>query len=424
MANGTFNIVLSSPGDLGTERKSVEDVLKSLQRVFGDKHNIRLKLHRVEDARPGMGRPQSKVSKHLNIEDSDLFVCIFWKRFGTPTGEEASGTVEEFKTALYSYKAKGRPEIMLYFKEKAFFPKSIEECEQISKVWKFRNDVSADLFYVPFKTKDNFYRIFYDNLLEYLDEYYEKAKALKTAKKVNDLSETKPRLDNIIGDNYIHHSIENIIVPLDKIRELPFRWQTGRQSSGISTAENRIVFNEVDMAIYYKPIIPNFLIEYNVKLNQIINKSKFHDVRFHIFPDSTFREHITVIFPWEYVGDDSMRMQCRISYQITDRDLRIERGWDTPEIQEERNHAKEIISPYVYSGEKSELKKYDIRLRFNSDQLSIYSSVFETENNKIIIPIADIISKGYIWKESIYIGIQSVNSMVMFENVKLSIIKQ
>jgi hypothetical protein len=50
-------------------------------------------------------------------EEYDVFLGIMWKRFGTPTGRAASGTVEEFERALVRYRTSGRPELMFYFKK-------------------------------------------------------------------------------------------------------------------------------------------------------------------------------------------------------------------------------------------------------------------------------------------------------------------
>ncbi len=42
---------------------------------------------------------------------------MFHKRFGSPTGKEEAGTLEEFLLAYDSWKSLEKPHIMFYFKE-------------------------------------------------------------------------------------------------------------------------------------------------------------------------------------------------------------------------------------------------------------------------------------------------------------------
>jgi hypothetical protein len=59
---------------------------------------------------PAMGdRAQAIINRQI-LRDADLLVAIFWTRLGTPTGEAASGTVEEIEEHLKA----GKP-AMLYF---------------------------------------------------------------------------------------------------------------------------------------------------------------------------------------------------------------------------------------------------------------------------------------------------------------------
>jgi hypothetical protein len=50
------------------------------------------------------GRPQELINDRV-LKDCDLLGGIFWTRLGTPTGESASGTVEEIKEHLAAGKA-------------------------------------------------------------------------------------------------------------------------------------------------------------------------------------------------------------------------------------------------------------------------------------------------------------------------------
>jgi hypothetical protein len=47
-----------------------------------------------EGALPSPGRPQELVNK--DVAECHVFVLLFWKRWGSPSGKFTSGTEEEF----------------------------------------------------------------------------------------------------------------------------------------------------------------------------------------------------------------------------------------------------------------------------------------------------------------------------------------
>ena len=51
----------------------------------------------------------------MAISDADVVVGIFWKRFGTPTGDAQSGTEHELRNAWEAWRKNGRPDVMVYF---------------------------------------------------------------------------------------------------------------------------------------------------------------------------------------------------------------------------------------------------------------------------------------------------------------------
>ncbi len=94
-----FRIVVASPGDVQAERDALPAVLEELNRGIAATQRLRLELGRWEtDAYPGFHPqgPQGLIDPILRIEDCDVLLGIFWKRFGTPTTEAGSGTEHEF----------------------------------------------------------------------------------------------------------------------------------------------------------------------------------------------------------------------------------------------------------------------------------------------------------------------------------------
>lgn len=123
-----LKIALASPNDVLKERRiffrtitEVNTILRSL-----GKH-LHLDIVAWENVRPDAGRAQRVVSKQLSIDECDIFVAVFWTRFGMPTGDTRpadgkpylSGTEQEIDEAFEARRKSGdgRPTIMLYRKK-------------------------------------------------------------------------------------------------------------------------------------------------------------------------------------------------------------------------------------------------------------------------------------------------------------------
>jgi hypothetical protein len=96
-------------------------------------------------------------------------------KFGTRTPRAGSGTEEEFKLALDSKKATGRPDIFFYFKE-AKISINAQAIAQTSKVLKFKNYVqSSGCLTGSYRTSDHFRDQFRVQLSLWLNRLYEDA---------------------------------------------------------------------------------------------------------------------------------------------------------------------------------------------------------------------------------------------------------
>jgi hypothetical protein len=87
----------------------------------------RLSVWRWEtDARPGLHLegPQGLIDERMQMDDADVVVGIFWKRFGTPTGDADSGTEHELRRAWEAWREQGRPDVMVYFCKRPATPQS------------------------------------------------------------------------------------------------------------------------------------------------------------------------------------------------------------------------------------------------------------------------------------------------------------
>ena len=170
-----LRIVLSSPGDVKPERQVMEDVIEELNRGIALDRNLVLELSRWEtDAHPGFHAegPQGLIDSILKIEDCDILLGIFWKRFGTPTKDALSGTEHEIRTAIKSWEQHKRPHIMIYFKEAKFIPKDREELKQYDLVLKFREGFPKEGLYWPFKGVPEFEKLARNHLANLIRSQY------------------------------------------------------------------------------------------------------------------------------------------------------------------------------------------------------------------------------------------------------------
>ena len=103
-------VVVVSPGDVERERGVAQTVVDELNRGVARVRGCRLALWRWEiDARPGMHLhgPQGLIDEVMDIRDADIVVGVFWKRFGTPTGDADSGTEHELRRAWAAWRSRG-----------------------------------------------------------------------------------------------------------------------------------------------------------------------------------------------------------------------------------------------------------------------------------------------------------------------------
>jgi hypothetical protein len=137
-----LRVVVASPGDVQSERDLVPEVLEQLNRSICRDRGIHLKAVRWEtDAYPGFNQtgPQGLIDPILQIEDCELLIGIFWTRFGSPVQSAESGTEYEIRRAFESWKTNGRPQMMVYFNQRNYKPKTKKDTDQWGSVLDFKD---------------------------------------------------------------------------------------------------------------------------------------------------------------------------------------------------------------------------------------------------------------------------------------------
>lgn len=130
-----LNVMIASPSDVATERQNARDIIHAWNAIHAeDRQLVLLPSGWESHAAPLMGdRPQAIINKQV-LERCDLLVAIFWTRLGSPTGEAASGTVEEINKHLSAGK-----QAMIYFSNAPVRPDSVDE-QQYGALKQFRKE--------------------------------------------------------------------------------------------------------------------------------------------------------------------------------------------------------------------------------------------------------------------------------------------
>ncbi|MEM6783996.1 MAG: SUMF1/EgtB/PvdO family nonheme iron enzyme [Bacteroidota bacterium] len=148
-----YRVFVASPGEMKPERDALEEVIAELNRTFAKREGIRLELVRWEThSVPALGPIQAIINGQ--VEPYDVFVGLFWKRFGTPTAVADSGTEEEFLRAYDRWKSDPRLPVLFYFCEREIKSPSVAELKQMIKVQEFKDRYPG--LYATFDATEDF----------------------------------------------------------------------------------------------------------------------------------------------------------------------------------------------------------------------------------------------------------------------------
>jgi tetratricopeptide (TPR) repeat protein len=164
-------VVAVSPGDVRAERNRLEVVVDELNRGIARERGCRLSLWRWEtDAHPGLHLegPQGLIDDAMGIDDSDVVVGIFWKRFGTPTSDAGSGTEHELRRAWSAWQQRRRPQVMVYFCDRKHLPRDTAEAAQLQQLLSFREALPNEQLWWRYVTVADFERSVRQHLTAFL----------------------------------------------------------------------------------------------------------------------------------------------------------------------------------------------------------------------------------------------------------------
>jgi tetratricopeptide (TPR) repeat protein len=166
-----IRVVVVSPSDVQRERDAIQRVVSELNGGVATDRGCHLSLWRWEtDAWPALHLegPQGAIDEQMKIEQADVVVGIFWRRFGTPTHDEGSGTEHELRLAWAAWREHRRPEVMIYFCTRAFSPTTREQTDQAGRVLEFQQELPHEQLSWTYRTVPQFEALARHHLTRFL----------------------------------------------------------------------------------------------------------------------------------------------------------------------------------------------------------------------------------------------------------------
>lgn len=140
-----YRVLISTPSDVTQELKAIPEVFSAWNAINSPKSGKYLEpVHWRSHSYLSAGdRPQSILNAQI-VDDSDLLVAVFWTRLGTPTGDFASGSVEEIERFISAKKP-----VLVYFSSQPVVPESIDT-EQYQKLIEYKTLVKEKALYAEY----------------------------------------------------------------------------------------------------------------------------------------------------------------------------------------------------------------------------------------------------------------------------------
>lgn len=160
-----YRIMIGSPSDIKEEISIAREVLNNWNNLNSEKNRmVLLPIHWSISSYPAMGKHPQKLLNEQLVEKSDLMICIFGTRLGSPTDTEISGTVEEIK----EHRKAGK-DVMVFFKNSVDDISSVD-LQQLQKIRDFKESIKNDVLWQEFSDVKDFEHKLSENLQLYIND--------------------------------------------------------------------------------------------------------------------------------------------------------------------------------------------------------------------------------------------------------------
>lgn len=159
-----YRIMMGCPSDITEEKEVAFRVLNNWNNLNSEKSRmVLLPIHWSISSYPAMGKHPQKLLNEQLVEKSDLMICIFGTRLGSPTDTEISGTVEEIK----EHRKAGK-DVMVFFKMSVDDISTVD-LQQLQKIKDFKESIKTDVLWQEFSDAKDFEKKLSDALQLYIN---------------------------------------------------------------------------------------------------------------------------------------------------------------------------------------------------------------------------------------------------------------
>jgi hypothetical protein len=144
-----LRVFVACPSDVAPEKAALLDAEFRLK-DYAAREGFALEVVEWRQCVPAMGRPQQVILDQFRPDTWSVFVGILWLRFGSSSGsrrpgepEDLTGTEEEFREAYASWRAHGRPSILLYRCTRPADPSTLDPL-QLARVNQFFSECGPE----------------------------------------------------------------------------------------------------------------------------------------------------------------------------------------------------------------------------------------------------------------------------------------
>ena len=164
-----FRVFVAAPSDVIVERGLIGDLLTEWNIQHGARCRARVELISWHThTHPAAGkRPQALINKQA-FDACDIVTAVFLERFGSPTGADESGTVEEIKRGIRMKKS-----VMVYFSDNPA-PRKRGGASQLEKIAAFKKKLGQRALYHTFSDPASFQKAYRQHLAQTMNELLER----------------------------------------------------------------------------------------------------------------------------------------------------------------------------------------------------------------------------------------------------------
>jgi hypothetical protein len=188
------NVFIASPSDVRPEREIARQVIHEWNAAHAESEKAVLQPIGWEThSYPEMGERPQEIINRLVLK-SDILVAVFWCRLGSPTGDAASGTIEEIEKHRKSKKP-----TMIYFST-APVPNDVDT-KQLEGVRALRQKYEPEGMLGTFRDSEDFRRTFAHDLQLSMVEYLKSQPSQDSSQSNSPANSLQPDLRFVIVQN-------------------------------------------------------------------------------------------------------------------------------------------------------------------------------------------------------------------------------